>query len=992
MTIQQKIHRILGVFFLVFLAIGAKIWCLSVIDGEKLSLEAQKPQRRKFLVRSDRGRILDRFQIPLAINKISYNASVLYSEFSRLPGISYKREKGKRVKTYPRREAIEAFCEEIAKVLEMDPIRLKDLILAKAAFFPHIPFTLKSSLSEKEYYRLKALEKTWPALKAEIGQIRHYPMGKSGCHVLGTLGAISAREHTLLLKEMSELSSKLELLGYEESQRLIELKEKAYSSRDLVGKTGVEAQFEKDLRGFFGERIYEVDQRGRLGKKISEKPPVPGKDLRLSLSIELQRFAEELLIKEERVRDGRSLGIDPKDKKRKKQKQPWIKGGAIVAIDPKNAEVIALASTPLFDPNDFIFPKESIFAEGKTRWINRWLEKEEFIGDLWDGKEALFREPKEVQPLTWDFYLDSLFSQDDPIYGFFKNLSVKEAIQLQEDYEAFSYFTKREEKVPHSIFSRLKNLPFDPEDLCFAADLCRTLVYAPSFSDENIEKFGRMKLREYRRLCQRFLVQESEAKEKERKLFRDTIFSRFRKEEEKAFISQMRKKEKEQGRYIRPYTDYLDKRENELFEAHWEKVKYFCLQDEEIPEDLMRTFRSFKELKRELLGKYRRLRFFGKGQSEKDMAAAFYPKEGFGFSRSYAFEISSPPGSVFKIVTAYEGLRQKKTFCFVDTLSAQGVGYSLKGKPYPRLYKGGRLPKSAKRNMGKIDLIGALEQSSNPYFSILAGDYFQDPEDLVKAARLFGFGSRTGIEHPDEKSGHLPTDLSLKKSALYSSAIGQHTLLVTPLQTAQMLSIVANKGKRLKPTLVKEIAGTWRDTHPLKPFADETYPAKKTLARLGIHFPLFTKMQPGLEAGSLTPHTPSFLDPIPMEDPIHQTLIQGLSKVVSSDKGTARASIIKALRQSPRLLQQYIDESQRLIGKTGTAELLYTPFMNPSTKAQIIKYTWFGGISYTDATLSEPELIVVIFLRFGDGGKEAAPLAVQVIDQWRKIKKLHPIK
>ncbi len=114
-----------------------------------------------------------------------------------------------------------------------------------------------------------------------------------------------------------------------------------------MGKSGIEAEFEEELRGFFGKKTFEVDQKGQFIRELAGgKAPVPGQQVVLSLSAELQQFAEELLAESEKERDGRIFGIDPADKKRKILKQPWIKGGAIVALDPNNGEVLALASFP----------------------------------------------------------------------------------------------------------------------------------------------------------------------------------------------------------------------------------------------------------------------------------------------------------------------------------------------------------------------------------------------------------------------------------------------------------------------------------------------------------------------------------------------------------------------------------------------------------------------------------------------------------------------
>ncbi|MBU6447104.1 MAG: hypothetical protein KGQ49_06875, partial [Verrucomicrobia bacterium] len=438
-----------------------------------------------------------------------------------------------------------------------------------------------------------------------------------------------------------------------------------------------------------------------------------------------------------------------------------IKGGAIVALDPHTGEVLALASYPRFDPNDFIFTTSSLFNDGKTRQVSRWLESDRFIGAIWDGLEELKRESgtkEDSVPLTWDFYLNQVLPIDGPVRAYFKKMdTVKGAIQLQEDMEAFLYYAKEGLSVPAEIQKRLDATGLSAQDRLFAADLCRTAVYAPAFTDELIQKMGTMKISDYRALCQEFLRRETELRSQAEKEFHQSEWKTWKEKHQKEFLKEMRATEKEHKTWSRPYIDYLDRKEKELFAAWWEEHKQPL-------DELSRTFRAYADLKRPLLGKYKAI----KGKTEKALAASFYPTGGFGFTRSYAFEVGSPQGSVFKLVTAYEALRQGKQLTLIDQLSSQGVAYTLNHTPYPRIYKGGRLPRTANPNLGKIDLLAALEQTSNSYFSILAGDHFNHPEDLAEAAKMFGFGEKTGIALPREKRGNIPDDLAFNRTGLYS--------------------------------------------------------------------------------------------------------------------------------------------------------------------------------------------------------------------------------
>jgi penicillin-binding protein 2 len=138
-------------------------------------------------------------------------------------------------------------------------------------------------------------------VQVEAEPVRVYPFGSVGAHVLGYLGEVSQEE-------------------------LEALRPRGYRPGDLVGKAGVERSYDAVLRGDDGEHVVEVDAAGRPLRVLREQPGRPGNTLVLSLDWELQQEAE------------RQLGGRP---------------GAVVAMDPRTGEVLAMASSPSFDPNAF---------------------------------------------------------------------------------------------------------------------------------------------------------------------------------------------------------------------------------------------------------------------------------------------------------------------------------------------------------------------------------------------------------------------------------------------------------------------------------------------------------------------------------------------------------------------------------------------------------------------------------------------------------------
>jgi len=327
------------------------------------------------------------------------------------------------------------------------------------------------------------------------------------------------------------------------------------------------------------------------------------------------------------------------------------------------------------------------------------------------------------------------------------------------------------------------------------------------------------------------------------------------------------------------------------------------------------------------------------------------------------------------------------------------VGYTIEGKPIPKLYKGGRLLKSSMSNIGKIDLLRALETSSNPYFSLLAGDVLENPEDLAKAAKEFCYGKCTGIDLPAEIPGKVPQDLSYNRTGLYAMANGQHTLVVTPIQTITMLSSLANGGKILKPKIVAMTAGKKpvRYDDQLNNIPEFDYQSE--LRSVGIDFPLFSVFDKQ-SRGTLVHKFPTQIrHEVFMPDVVRGMLLEGMRRVVMKQMREGLISLSKVYKDYPEAISDYVELKDRLVGKTSTAEQMENIDMDSVQGTNKYTHVWFGGILFNLDSLGDnkqvfvendeygaPELVVVAYLKYGTFGREAAPLAAQVIQKWREIK------
>ncbi|AIS19383.1 penicillin-binding protein 2 [Pseudomonas rhizosphaerae] len=167
---------------------------------------------------------------------------------------------------------------------------------------PFEPVPILFELNEEQIARVAVNQFRLPGVEVVAQLVRHYPQGAHFAHSVGYVGRINEKE----LKTLDPVD---------------------YSGTHHIGKTGIERFYEPELHGTVGYEEVETNARGRVLRVLKRTDPKPGKDIVLSLDIKLQEAAEEAL-------GGRR--------------------GAIVAMDPRTGEVLAMVSQPSFDPNLFV--------------------------------------------------------------------------------------------------------------------------------------------------------------------------------------------------------------------------------------------------------------------------------------------------------------------------------------------------------------------------------------------------------------------------------------------------------------------------------------------------------------------------------------------------------------------------------------------------------------------------------------------------------------
>jgi cell division protein FtsI/penicillin-binding protein 2 len=1011
--IEGRANRILHLIGVAMLLILLRVWHLAVVQHERKLEGSRRAQKKIIIERPERGNIVDRFGLLMATNRARYDVKVLYGPIQEMP---YSL-KGKHV----RRDYVERLAGWLGSQLGLGTREVEDLIYARAAPMPQVPCLIKEGVDEELYSRLKGAAREWPGLVVERVPVRVYPMGKVGCHLVGYLGAVSASQMEAMATEMNLLKEYLAQCEAGESLRppegvegpfearmlLQQMQERAISAAELVGRGGVEGKLDRELRGYRGQQLFCADARGRrLDQLPGSTAAISGKQVTLTISAELQETAEQLLAHNERLRDGRSVRYTLEDRSQKVLRQPWIKGGAIIAIDPNTGELLACASYPRFDPNDFVAQRQE--------QIHKWLEDPIALGAIWDGISPLEREIydwKEKKYLTekldlsWEAYLGQILPE---------NHSARQALGKLRTIGAVVQLLA----TPEAEWSLVE----EPKERQILLRLCKLLVDPARIGPRLLQEVSGCSLAQWRGHERAVVCLASRMEESARQLFHALHFESWRSQQGAAFLKQQRARERAEKRSARPYVDHLRQEERRQFKEFWalnwprlclnllkgsagedpfsaqllsqrelvakvdSGLREWLLQlPSGVAEEALRAMRSFQELP----------------QSEQETATAFCPRGGFGYCRSYAYQDATAQGSIFKLIPSYaaalESYRKQPTtdpavlnpLTMIDDARPMNkgwqVGQTVRGEVIPQFYKGGRLPRTASSGIGRIDLVNAIEVSSNPYFGMLCVDQLKAPSDLARAARLFCYGRTTGFELPGELPGAIPNDLETNRTGLYATAIGQHTLLATPMQTAIAMSALANGGHLLKPQLIKQIAGrdrTWSLTS-----VDRQFAYWQPLSRIGIDFPLFSAAVCDSPSEQVWIAQPEVRWDIPLPAPVRSLVLEGMRRVVQGPHGGVLPSRLRSFDQERRLLQQYIDLAPKLVGKSSSAEKHESVGL---TDPEIYKHTWFTALAFDETLVpykfEHCDIVVVVYLRYGDFGKEAAPLAATLINKWHEIK------
>ena len=279
--LRQQPLVLLALVVLVSTAMVSRLVWLQVLEGPRYR-ELADENRIRLVPRSPtRGRLLDRKGRVLASSKLSYS---LYVEPRLVDDAAWP-----------------DLRDRLARLLNLD-VAVLDQRRGRGEARDGYRINLATDLKPEQVLRFREQSQGLKGAQVDVDILRFYPHGTLAAHALGYTQPITEDEFKTLADQ-------------------------GYKIRDRIGRIGVEAAYESHLRGAWGGQMLEVNAMGEVQRHLGDRPSVAGKDLTLTLDLDLQKAAEQALA----------------DKP----------GGAVVAMDPRTGAILALASKPTFDPNFF---------------------------------------------------------------------------------------------------------------------------------------------------------------------------------------------------------------------------------------------------------------------------------------------------------------------------------------------------------------------------------------------------------------------------------------------------------------------------------------------------------------------------------------------------------------------------------------------------------------------------------------------------------------
>jgi penicillin-binding protein 2 len=288
-----------GVAMVIFGVIFFRLWYLQVLSREQYVAQANANRVRDLPIPAPRGQILDREGQPIVSSRTTNAVQIVPSA---LPPAGAPRL---------------ALYRRLGALLQMSPARIEALVVRGRTAVPYAPVTIKTDAGPGALTVLGERQSEFPGVVQEPVSIRAYPYGDMAAQVLGYVGQVSEPE--------------LKLSAF-----------RGVQAGTIVGQEGLEYYYDRYLRGRTGVQRVGVNAAGYpVPSKLASTPPKAGLSLKVTIDAGLQKESEKAL--QQGIEQARAGG------------KPAV-AGAFVALDPRNGQVLAIGSSPTFDPNKFAKP------------------------------------------------------------------------------------------------------------------------------------------------------------------------------------------------------------------------------------------------------------------------------------------------------------------------------------------------------------------------------------------------------------------------------------------------------------------------------------------------------------------------------------------------------------------------------------------------------------------------------------------------------------
>ncbi len=334
-----------AVIFAVFLIFGFRMYELQISRFDEFNAAADENRLSELPIAARRGAIFDRNDERLAFNVPAYNVVItpaqlpddveaelaVYNRLSALVGVPPTREIAAQAGGFVR--------------------SLEDLVEEGAGIAPFRPVIVVQDVPQLTALQILEERIFMPGVDIEPVAVREYPTGELTTHIIGYMGPIPAEE-----------AEQLQEQGYN-------------PAFDRIGYEGIERYLENRLAGVRGRILREVDVAGEVLQVIRQDDPLPGQNVRLTIDRELQAFAQQALVDQLQILNSQAGRIISQQ-------------GVVIAMDPRNGEVLALVSHPSYDNSRFARAIDGeyyldVVADPLRPLVNNTIKSQYPPGSVW---------------------------------------------------------------------------------------------------------------------------------------------------------------------------------------------------------------------------------------------------------------------------------------------------------------------------------------------------------------------------------------------------------------------------------------------------------------------------------------------------------------------------------------------------------------------------------------------------------------------------------